>query len=155
MTPYAIIDASPRSAHSSSLNILPEPVAETDPARPTQSSEIAIFTSPAVTLPARNHQEVIIVDIADSPVRPAPAKPTRTAEVLAVLGKSQQELAGSGSESDDGPLSLDFLLAPRVDKGKRRAGSEVAAPVQAGAFSVGPARLAQISDTDAEPKLVR
>lgn len=32
------------------------------------------------------------------------------------------------------PLSLDFLLEPKVDKGKRRAGSEVAAVAQAGAY---------------------
>jgi hypothetical protein len=135
-------DTEPNSAQSSSLNLL-APIAAAPPLTiPTQSSQISTFTSPALPPPKRQEPakrpEIIVLDLADSPVRPAPAKRTKsttaatTADVLAALGKSRSaDLIGSGSESDDVPLSLDFLLAPKVDKGKRRAGSEVAAVAQA------------------------
>ncbi|GHJ88659.1 hypothetical protein NliqN6_5060 [Naganishia liquefaciens] len=130
------------TALSSSLNLLPDSAINPIHVDPTQSSQISAFTSPAVVPPASKKQpEIIVVDIPSSPVRPAvPTRPgaprtkSASAEVLALLGKAQRDIVGSESESDgeeEGPISLDFLLAPRVDKGKQRAGSQVAVSARA------------------------
>jgi hypothetical protein len=92
----------------------------------TQSSQISAFTSP---VKARPSTAIVVLDIADSPDAPRTTyvrSQATSVQPNGLLATGVRSILGGGvvdsdSDSGDEPLSLAFLKAPKVDKGKRRA----------------------------------